>query len=216
MSSKTKLIVSLMAILLASSFVLSAFAGTGSIRIDPPLPYMNDSPAEFDVWVQGVDNAYDPIILLVMTDSCMDGLSTYPEVEWNGGAGSVTLNTWYEVTSSNGVKIPSFASDGAAYTAASLLEHLDASLPIHWAYASILDGPIEPGETYELTVYLDSDAPKMLVYVMGKSSECSEEYDMSVPPTIPGFVVPEVPIGTLLTLVTMVGTAGLYKYRKEL
>ena len=214
MRFKTKLIMNLMAILLVSSFIVSVFAGTGSLRIDPPLPYMNESPAEFDIWVQGVDTAYEPIILLVMTDSCMDGLSEDPMVKWNDGAGSVTLDSWTEETT-NGVKVPPGASNGAAYTVASLQDHLDTSESIHWATAPILDGPIVPGETYKITVYMDSDDPKMLVYVLGKS-EGSEVYDMSVPPTIPGFIVPEVPIGTILALVTMVGTAAIFKYKKGL
>jgi hypothetical protein len=213
MRFKTKYIMNLMAILLVSSFIVSVFAGTGSLRIDPPLPYMNESPAEFDIWVQGVDTAYEPIILLVMTDSCMDGLSEDPMVKWNDGADSVTLDSWTEETT-NGVKVPPGASNGAAYTVASLKDHLDTSESIHWATALILDGPIVPGETYKITVYMESDDPRMLVYVLGKS-EGSSKYDMSVPPTIPGFVVPEVPIGTILALVTMVGAAAIYKYKKD-
>lgn len=213
MRHKTKLLMTLIGIVLVSSFTACVFAGTGSLRIDPPLPYVNESPAGFDVWVQGKHAAYDPIILLVMTDSCKGGLAEDPKVEWNDGADSVTLSTWHEETI-NSVKVPPGASNGAAYTVASLKDHLDTSESIHWATAEILDGPIVPGETYKITVYLDSEHPKMLVYVLGKSKG-SEEYDMSVPPTIPGFVIPEVPIGTILALVTMVGTAGIYKYKKH-
>ena len=211
MNSKKSLTLSVLALtLVLSAYISIAFAGTGSLRIDPPLPYMNESPADFTVWVQGQDTSYNPIILLAMTESCYNGLSGDPEVEWTGG--SVTLSTWYMETS-NGVKVPPMASNGAAYTVASLKDHLDTSEPIYWAIAAILDGPIVPGETYELTVHLESSTPRMLVYVLGESVEGSGEYDTSVPPTIPGFVVPEVPLGTVLTLATMLGTVGVYKLR---
>ena len=55
----------------------------------------------------------------------------------------------------------------------------------------------------------------MLVYVMGKSDCGSDTYDMRVPPTIPGFVVPEIPIGTVLSVLTMLGVAGLSKLRQK-
>ena len=204
---------------LALTLVLSVYASvafappTGVLRIDPPLPYMNESPAEFTVWVQGVSTAYNPIVLLVMTESSYNGLSADPEVEWDGG--SIVLATPWEMETSNGVKIPPAASNGAAYTVASLKDHLETSEPIYWAIADILDGPIVPDETYELTVHLESNAPRMLVYVLGESEEGSGVYDMSVPPTIPGFVIPEVPLGTVLALATMLGTVGVYKLRNR-
>jgi hypothetical protein len=210
MNSNKSLTLSVLALtLVLSAYISIAFAGTGSLRIDPPLPYMNESPAEFTVWVQGQDTAYNPIILLVMTESCYNGLSGDPEVEWTGG--SITLSTW-NMETTNGVKVPPMASNGAAYTVASLKDHLDTSEPIYWSYAAILGGPIVPGETYELTVHLESSELRMLVYVLGESNEGSV-YDMSVPPTIPGFVVPEVPLGTVLTLATMLGIAGVYRLR---
>lgn len=204
-----------MATIMVSSYVVSVFAGTGSIKIDPPLPYMNESPAEFEVEItgQGVGNAYDPIIFLVMTDSCMDALSEDPMVKWNNGVDSVTLSSWTEETTN--IKIPTGTSMGAAYQVATLKSKLETSESIHWATAPILDGPIESGEKYKITVYLESGDPKMLVYVLGKS-EGSSVYDMAVPPSIPGFVVPEVPIGTILTLATMMGAAALFKYRKDI
>ena len=48
----------------------------------------------------------------------------------------------------------------------------------------------------------------MLVYILGKSSDSEslgELYDMRVPPTIPGFVVPEIPLGTISAIATMMG-----------
>ena len=214
MNTRRSLTIGVLALTLVLSASISfVFAGTGSLRIDPPLPYMNESPAEFTVWVQGKDTAYNPIILLVMTESSYNGLSADPEVEWSGG--SVVLATPWTMETSNGVKVPPAASNGAAYTVASLKSHLETSEPIYWAIAAILDGPIVPDETYELTVHMESSAPRMLVYVLGASEEGSGEHDLRGPPTIPGFVVPEVPLGTLLTLATMLGTVGVYKLRNR-
>jgi len=211
MNTRKSLTIGVLALtLILSAYVLTAFA-VGTLRIDPPLPYMNESPSEFTVWVEGqATAAYNPIILLVMTESSYNGLSADPEVEWAGG--SVTLSTW-NMETSNGVKVPPSAQPG--YTVASLKDHLDTSKPIYWAIGAILDGPIVPGETYELTVYLESSAPKMLVYVLGESEEGSGKYNVFVPPTIPGFVIPEVPLGTVLTLVTMMGAVGVYKLRNR-
>ena len=199
-------------VLLLSLFISVTFAKrTGVLRIDPPLPYLNESPAEFTAWVQGKSTAYNPIVLLVMPDSCYQGLLDDPRVEWDGQ--SVTLTAWTKETK-NGAKIPTSASSGASYTVASLRDHLDTCEPIWWATAEILGEPIVPGGVYELTIHLVSEEPRMLVYVLGTSDEYSNTYDMSVPPSIPGFVVPEVPLGTALTLLTMLGTAGVYKLRK--
>jgi hypothetical protein len=189
--------------------------GTGSIRIDPPLPTMTKSPATFDVWVQGTGSAHQPHIFLVMTKACYEGLSGDVTVSWSGGSGGpVTVTGWKEETS-NGVKVPTGSSPGAGYTVASLKDHLGTSDSVYWAISPILDNnPLVPGETYELTVSMSSTHPEMLVYVIGKS-DSSEVFDMAVPPTIPGFVVPELPLGTIASLLSMIGSALLFKLKKK-
>ena len=212
--NKKTLIALLTIITIFSTYVGLVMAGTGSIRIHPALPYMNESPTGFTIWVQGTTTAFDPIILLVMTDSSYQGLTPPVTVTW-GSSGSATLGPWTDM-STNGAKIPDFASNGAAYTVASLKDHLETSEKIWYAWAPILDGDIVPGEEpYKITVHMDSTKPEMLVYIMGKSDSESAEYDMAIPPTIPGFVIPEVPLGTVLSLVTMLGTAGLYKLKRK-
>ena len=104
---------------------------------------------------------------------------------------------------------------GAGYTVASLKDHLETSESIWYAWAHILGENIVPGEIYEITVTMASSSPEMLVYIMGKSDCESRIYDMAVPPTIPGFVVPEIPIGTVLSVITMLGAAGLSKLRRD-
>ena len=214
MQKKKTLIAILMLTLIASTYASITLAQpTGVIRIDPPLPYMTESPADFTIWVQGQTTACNPIILLVMTDSCYQGLSGPVTVEWEGG-GPIAIGPWTESTTED--KIPDFASEGAAYTVASLKSHLETSGSIWYAWAPILGGEdIDPGETFEITVTMMSDDPNMLVYIMGESDCGSGVYDMAVPPTIPGFVVPEVPIGTLLSIFTMLGSASLYKLRRD-
>ena len=81
--------------------------------------------------------------------------------------------------------------------------------------APILGEPIQVGNTYEITVTLESSAPKMLVYLLGASCDDATEFDMNVPNTIPGFVVPEVPLGTIVTLITMVAAVSVYRIKKN-
>jgi hypothetical protein len=201
-----KMLVVLLALTAVTFTISFAYAGTGSIRIDPPLPYMSESPAEFEIWVQGTTTANDPHILLVIPESC---LGCDVEIEWTGG--SITITDWDAPTAK---KVPPDASHGAGYTVASLKDHLETSEDIWYAFEPILGEPLVPGETYYITITMSCEDPKMLVYIMGKSG-CSSKFDMCVPPTIPGFVIPEVPMGTLMALASMIGTVGIYKLRRK-
>jgi len=162
---------------------------TGTIRIDPPLPVMLSSPASFEVWVQpSAVPTTSPYIFLVMTKSCYDGLTGDVEVGWTGG--SVTINTadWTEETI-DGKKVPPGTTNGAGYTVASLKDHLGTTEPIYWAFEPFLSEPITQ-TPQSFTVTLPSTAPRMLVYALGKT-DGSELFNNRVPPTIPGFVIPE-------------------------
>jgi hypothetical protein len=207
---KKYIVYTTLAIILVTTLTFTfAFAGTGNIRIEPPLPIATESPAHFKVNVTGKDNANDPHVFLVITESCYL-TSPVANVSWDGGF--IVLSSW-NMNNTNSAKLPPGASNGAGYTVASLKSHLNTPEPIYWSMASILGGsPIVPGEIYDLRVELDSDDPEMLVYVMGKSG--SGEFDMRVPPTIPGFVIPEIPLGSLSALLTMAASAVYYLRKK--
>lgn len=168
--------------------------GTGEIRIEPhgsyyPLPVMLSSPATFNISVTA-HTAYQPRILLVMTNACFQGLTDPVVVTWNGDSISFPAASWTAVDSGH---IPSDTTPGAKYMVPSLKEHIGVSGTeddtLWYAYGNFLAGPITT-TPQEFEVTLPSTSPRMLVYALGKS-QCSMLYDMKVPPTRPGFVVPD-------------------------
>ena len=208
---KQKIISLLPIVAFAVIIITVVYAGTGGIRIDPPLPTGTESPATFDIWVQGKDDANDPHVLLVITQSCYEGLSEVEDVvvSWDGGAESISITKASDWTMDtvNSVKVPSGTTSGAGYTVASLKDHLETDGPIYYAFAPIL-GESLGEDKVSITVTCPSNDPKMLVYILGKSSDSEssgELYDLRVPPTIPGFVVPEIPLGTISAIATMMG-----------
>ena len=86
---------------------------------------------------------------------------------------------------------------GKIYQAKSLQDHLGVPEDegIYYAYGPMPVSNIEEGDIYEVTITVDSSAPRALVYVFGCGSK--------VPPTRPGFIIPEIPLGTVATLLTM-------------
>ena len=193
----------LVAIVLLATPLAFAEGGTGSIRIDPPLPDMSASPAEFIIWAQS-GTAYDPHIFLVITESCKNGLTGDTIVSWIGVSSPLTIGEgdWIGPETNNSKKIPTPTTPGAGYTVASLKSHLDTSEALYWIFEPILEGPLT-SENETIIISLHSSNPKMLVYVLGKHEAEASEFDDRVPPTIPGFVVPEIPLGTLMGLVSM-------------
>ena len=106
--------------------------------------------------------------------------------------------------------------NGAGYTVASLKSHLDTDEDIYWAFVSILGGDMmEQGKHYDVTVEMASEAPSMLVYILGKNSETSSLFDMRIPPTIPGFVVPEAPLGAIGMVTLLLGAAAGFAYKRS-
>lgn len=185
-------------------FAMPVFAGTGGIRIDPPLPEESETPAVFEVWVQGNAIANDLHIFLVMTESSFIGLTGDVDVSWEGGSVIIPETAWTPETE-NSKKVPPGTTNGAGYTVASLKDHLDTDGPIYWAFADLWDDPLDSIKK-TITVSLPSTNPEMLVYLLGKSgrgAECDTKFNIRVPPTIPGFVVPEIPFGTLTALLMM-------------
>jgi hypothetical protein len=208
----------LIAILAISATSATAFAGTGSIRLDPhsstyPQSIMLSSPATFNVTVQGADGAFDPHILLVMTNASYQGLSGNVTVNWTGGQISIAPGDFIEPV---GTKIPPGATNGAAYTVSSLRDHIGVSgasdNSLWYTFKSILSGPLSKSGNL-FTVTITSTATRMLVYVLGKSSEAATEFDMKVPNTQPGLVVPE-PMPVLITIGSFAALA-LYAIKRK-
>lgn len=193
-----------------TALVSPALAGVGNIRITPALPIMLSSPATFTVDVT-TGSSYDPHILLVMTDACYDGLSGNVLVTWTGGSVSFASGDFESAVNGNiPDDIPMFS--GADYTVASCMSHLGTSEQIWWADKPFLSGPITTTPT-SFTVTFSSTSPKMLVYAVGMSSETGTEFDMKVPPTIPGFVIPEL-VPVLLALGSF-AALGVYGFRRR-
>ena len=197
------------ALLLATATSLAFATGQGLVRIDPANPIMQTSPAVFSAYVVSGPDANDAHIFLVMTDECHDGLTDDVTVSWSGG--SVTITTWNEETL-NSVKVPPNTENGIGYTVASLKDHLGTSDPIWWAFVEILDGGPITQTPQDVTVDLPSTAPRMLVYALGITGE-GTVFNTRVPPTIPGFVVPEAT--PLILAGASFAAMGLYAFKRK-
>jgi hypothetical protein len=200
-------------------------AGTGSLKISPEWPTMVASPADFTVWCQnGI--SYDVNILLVMTDSCHASLPSTDGVVVEDDVGTPIVSFGYGdftgVTGMGGVYVPdSGTTPGARYVVSSLKDHLDLGLSeplesddkIWWAMKPLfatLDNDPEA-----ITIKLNSDNPRMLIYLMGKSEDSADLFDMHIPPTPAGFIIPEVAIGSIMAVAAMFTALGLFAYKKK-
>lgn len=206
------LLVSLAIFLIASLSPVFASGGTGEIRISPPMPTMLSSPATFNISVsQGV--SYQPQLLLVMTNSSYYGLTGNVVVTWSNGTVSFAPGD-FTGDNTNGDKVPpTGATNGASYTVASLKSHLGVSNTIWWAYKPFLSGAILTTTPISFTITLPSTSPKMLVYALGKSNSTATLFDMKVPNTKPGLVVPEV--ATLILAASPFAAFGLYAFKRK-
>jgi hypothetical protein len=218
-------VLTLLAVASLSSYALTrnpapveaCVGGTGEIRIEPhgsyyPLPIMLASPATFNVSVTA-HTAYHPNILLVMTNASYQGLIGDVVVEWVGGSSSFPSSSFTAVD--NGYVPPSGTTPGVRYQVSGLKNHIGvngtADDTLWYAYGPFLSGPITTTpQTFNVT--LPSTHARMLVYAIGKS-KCSGLFDMRVPPTRAGFVVPDLaPI--LLTLAPF-SAFGLYAIKRR-
>lgn len=212
---RLKLISLSIAIIVFAMVISPAFA-QGTIRLEPHgsyygQPVMLNSPATFYVNVTGAASnpTKDPHIFLIMTETSYNSLTGNVAVNWTyNGPKSVTITTWHKETV-NSVKVPPNTESGTGYTVASLRSHLNTSEPIYWAFESILSGKDLTFTPKAFTITLPATKPRMLVYVLGKvctdidsfSIECETcKFNNRVPPTQPGFVVPEP---------TTIATAGM-------
>jgi hypothetical protein len=200
-----KILIPLMAVMLLVAVAGPVYA-LGTIRIEPSNPTMVSSPATFNISVTE-HPADDPHILLVMTKACHNGLTGNVEVTWSGGSQSFPAADFTTATTG---KVPPSTPD-ADYTVASLQDHLGVSHSedVYYAFGPFLSGSItQTAQTFVVT--LPSTAPRMLVYAIGKSST---DFDNKVPPTIPGFVVPE--LGPILLALASFSALGLYSLRRK-
>ena len=202
----------------------SAPAAKSNIILDPhstgyPNPVMLSSPATFSVNLSNKNAvAYDTRILLVMTKACYDGLSGPITVTWDGGGLSFDKDIDIELLDYVGppdqydpMKVPTDTSD--QYNAKALADHLGVvNEDLYYVNGSFLDEITGDGQ--EFIVTLPSSSPRMLVYVLGSNEDGIEVYNMSTPMSQPGFVVPELPLGTISGLVSMF-SALMLKYRKR-
>jgi hypothetical protein len=197
--------------------VQPVFAAT--IRLDPHGSYygeptMVDSPATFQVYVTaGGDPTTDPHILLVMTESCFNGLTGDVTVTW-GATGLLTITkAEFAPASVLSDKVPPEADSGNGYTVAALKDHLATDVPVYWAFGAILDGAELTQTPQSFTVTLPSSDPRMMVYVLGKYGE-TDLFNNRVPPTQPGFVVPEAAT-IFLAASSMMALGVVYAYKRK-
>lgn len=212
------ILITLMALLSVSTPVFAV--ATGGLRIEPDQTVATlESPATFEVSAQSADS-YDVNFLLVVTVECYDGMPEGPAI-----AAEVTyLGTTIEfmksdfVVASSGFVPPSGTTEGARYTVALLKDHIDTEGSVYWAMKPMGHADFDPLTTTEreITVTLDSSDPRMLVYLQGKSVNDATLFDMKVPPTIPGFVIPEIPLGTIMGLATMLAAFAIFAKRQPL
>jgi len=222
-----KYILSLLAITLVLATASFAYAGnaTGTIRIGPDVwPVSVPSPAEFQVWVEGGgDPTNDPHVLLVMTEDCWNGLTGDVVVSWDGGSESFNKDANFTDVSDNSEYVPdSGTTAGARYTVAALKDHLSYGLSepinstetIYWAMGAFLSGPIT-GTPQNFTVDLPSTDPRMLVYALGKTegSDMLDNFIRKVPPTNPGFMVPE--LGAVFAALASFSAFALYALKRR-
>jgi hypothetical protein len=212
----------LIAILTILTISIPVFAQTGGLRISPDQTEATlVTPATFDVWAQSADS-YDVNILLVVTAECWDGMPDDPavavEVEYDGYFLEFTEDNFEEASS--GFVPDTGTTSGARYTVASLKDHIDTEGSVYWAMLPMLDPDdhFDPLTTThrEIIVTLDSSEPRMLVYLIGKSEDGAELFDMVVPPTIPGFVIPEIPLGTIAGLAAMLAALAIFAKKQPL
>ncbi len=220
---KLKLSLWALAIFLVMATVPFVIAETGTIRIEPALPLMTKSPADFEIWVQGAgDPTHDPNILLVMTEATYDGwLAGDVMVSWETGLTNFSKTDFTSVDVLGEYVPPSGTTNGARYTVATLKTKLNYPLeepiegPIYWAMKPFLSEPLTTSsQKFTITLPPISN-PRVLVYALGKTAQSGvpELFNNKVPPTIPGFVVPE--LGTILLAAASFAALALYSVKRR-
>jgi hypothetical protein len=213
-------------VLLMLIAIPTVMAQTGSLRISPSWPLAVESPADYDVWSQG-GSSYDVNVLLVVTEECYDGMPDPPTsaitIEHDGYTLEILKTDFMAVT--DGYVPPSGTTEGARYQVSALKDHLDYGLSeplgpedtIYWVMAPLADPDFDPltSTHQEITVTVDSTEIRMLVYLLGKSTDGAELFDQRIPPTPSGFVIPQIPFGTIAAAGAMFAALGIFAYKKK-
>ena len=195
---------------------------TSIIIITPQWPIAQKTPASLDISVTGpADPTYDPQILLAMTVDCYNGIDGPGDlavrVAWTGDSLDFYKTDFLLLSGSPPPKVPPTGSD-KQYVRSSLADHLGelGDSDVRWAMLP-LPGTFPPDGNLHttpisLTVTVFSTNPKVLVYALGKSNP-AENFDRWVPPTNPGFVIPE-PATIAVTAMSMIALVA-YTARKK-
>jgi len=151
-----------------------------------------------------------------MTNASYQGLTGPVLVNWTGGSTSFPASSFTAVSDNNAFVPPSGTTEGARYTVASLKEHIGVNGTVDdtlwYAYGPFLSGPITTSpQTFNVT--LPSTTPRMLVYALGKSWCCQSLFNMKVPPTRAGFVVPD--LAPIIMSIASFSAFGLYAIKRR-
>ena len=191
-----KVLLLLMPLLLFTIICTHVYA-TGLLEITPTWPIMTDTDETFEICVKNGGTAHSPKLFLVMTDTCHAGLAEVKiDFHDNGPSiGDVTLTDGFTKETDTDKGLPPGYSPGIIMTVASLKSHIGiggTDESIWWTLVPFPTGDTINGPTdkYKVHITLDSTDPSMMIYVYAKSSP-GADYDMKVPPTNPGFMVPE-------------------------
>jgi hypothetical protein len=212
-----KLAILMLLVSLSLIVIPTVFAKVNSsiIVITPQWPLTQNTPATFNIsTTPASDPTYAPHILLVMTVACYNGL-TNVEVSWTGGSVTFAKSDFTLISGSPPPKIPADSISEKQYTRSSLADHL--GLPgessVYWAMKPFLGGSALHTTPQQFTVTLHSTNPKMLVYALGKACASDTKLNRWVPPTNPGFVVPE--LGTILLAMGSFGALALFSVKRR-
>jgi len=190
------------------------------IRIEPhgsyyPLPIMLKSPATFNISVPVLAlKAYHPHILLVMTNASYQSLKGQVLVNWTGGSTSFPKTSFKLANKKYIPRTPE--TFFVRYRVSALKEHIGVNGTeddtLWYAYGPFLSTPItKTPQTFNVT--LPSTHPRMLVYAIGKSKCSPCLFNMRVPPTRAGFVVPD--LAPILLTSASFGAFGIYAIKRR-
>lgn len=191
---------------------LVAAAGGGTIRIDPAYTIVVVSPADFDIWVTQGETS-DPHIFLVMTETCYNGFTGNVKIDWTGGGTTIPKGSFTKEEDENAwlpddPNVPDVSN--IRYKLAQLWSHIGSEEPLWWAFVPFLSGTLLTTNPTSFTVTFSSTNPRMLVYALGKT-DGSTEFNNRIPPTKPGFMVPEPAtiVAVATSLIALIGYTTL-------
>ena len=222
------LVMALVALIASPLTVQACGEATGALRITPhgsyyPLPIMLSSPATFTITAIDSKTVCNPNILLVMTNASYQGLTDDVMVEWVGDSINFSKASFTAVSDDSAYVPLSGVSEGARYRVSCLKKHIGvngtADDTLWYVYGPFLSGPVDQtAQTF--TVTLPSTNPRMLVYAIGKitcfgsfSIECFDFFNTRVPPTMPGFVVPD--LAPVLLALASFSAFGVYAIKRR-